>query len=129
LGRRAPLVQSTSQTPDGPLELDVYPGEDCQGVLYADDGHSMAYIKGGYARQTVRCSMTANGVTVTFDKREGAYQPWWKAVRIVVHGWQGGGAAKMAGLALDARVDADAGTIDATISASPLAQTATFTRD
>ena len=29
-----PLVQSTSQTPQGPLSLDVYPGDDCRGTIY-----------------------------------------------------------------------------------------------
>ena len=32
-----PLVQSLSQPPQGPLEMDVYPGPDCQGELYDDD--------------------------------------------------------------------------------------------
>ena len=38
---RQPLVQSTAQKPRGPLQLDVYPGEDCRGDLYLDDGTSV----------------------------------------------------------------------------------------
>jgi alpha-glucosidase len=125
---RQPVVQSTSETPDGPLELDVYPGDDCTGVLYADDGHSMAYEKGGYARQAVRCSVTADGVTVTLDKRDGHYVPWWKTIRVVVHGWQGGGSATLAGRALEASTDADTGTIGATIAAPSNAAVLTFRR-
>lgn len=116
---RQPLVQSTAEMPDGPLELDVYPGDGCHGVLYADDGHSMDFAKGGYARQTVRCSVTADGVTVRFDKREGRYAPWWKAIRVVVHGWQGAASAALGGRKVAAAVDAAAGTASFTIPDQP----------
>ena len=43
-----PLVQSTKETPDGPLTLDIYPGPDCQGSVYLDDGISLAYRRGGF---------------------------------------------------------------------------------
>src|ERR1700723_3338452 len=33
----APLVESTGETPQGPLTLRVYTGEDCEGTLYQDD--------------------------------------------------------------------------------------------
>ena len=46
------LVQSTSETPQGPLSLDVYPGDDCRGTIYADDGHSMAYAQTGLSSAT-----------------------------------------------------------------------------
>ena len=55
---RQPLVQSTQQKPEGPLSLDMYPGDDCDGVLYADDGHSMAYAGRGFLRQRLRCAAT-----------------------------------------------------------------------
>jgi alpha-glucosidase len=118
---RASLVQSTTETPVGPLELNVYPGEDCRGVLYADDGHTMAYTKDGYARQMVRCTATAEGVAVNFDKREGAYSPWWKAIRVVVHDWQGAAHATLGGHALAATVDAEAQTASLTIPDQPRA--------
>ena len=47
---RQPLVQSTMQVPQGPLELDVYPGEDCRGELYFDDG---VHITGPSLRQSI----------------------------------------------------------------------------
>jgi hypothetical protein len=34
---------------------------------------------------------------VSFDAREGSFQPWWKSLDIVVHGWDGGAHAKLAG--------------------------------
>ena len=37
-----PVIQSTSELPKGPLMLRVYPGTNCQGSLYQDDGATMA---------------------------------------------------------------------------------------
>ena len=87
---RQPLVQSTTQTPDGPLTLDIYPGEDCRGMLYADDGHSEAYRDGAFLRQAIRCEVTVQGLAVVFDKREGRHQPWWKQIEVVIHAWRSG---------------------------------------
>src|SRR6202044_3645865 len=61
------LVQSTSETPQGPLSLDVYPGDDCRGTIYADDGHSMAYTGQSYLRQQVRCIQTDAGIDIDFN--------------------------------------------------------------
>lgn len=83
---RQPLTQSTSATPEGPLELHVYPGADCRGTLYWDDGIS---TRGASLRQELRCAVTADGLTLEFDKREGGFKPWWSAIRVTVHGWDG----------------------------------------
>eukprot|EP01037_Dinobryon_pediforme_P006390 gene6390-6456_t len=84
---RQPLVQSTAQVPDGPLQLHIYPGADCAGEIYDDDGHSMNFAHGEFMRQTVRCTADANGVqTITFDAREGRFRPWWKSIALIVHG-------------------------------------------
>jgi alpha-glucosidase len=87
------LVQSTSETPQGPLSLDVYPGDDCRGTIYADDGHSMAYTRDDYLRQRVRCVQTDAGIDIDFDAREGRFQPWWHQVTVRVHHWSGGAQA------------------------------------
>jgi alpha-glucosidase len=92
-----PLVQSTSQTPQGPLSLDVYPGDDCRGTIYADDGHSAAYAQQGYFRQRVHCVETAIGIDLDFDAREGQFQPWWHQVAVRVHHWRGGAQAFLDG--------------------------------
>jgi alpha-glucosidase len=76
-------VQSTSETPKGPLELDVYPGDDCRGEIYLDDGIS---IEGPSLRQEVRCAVTPTGVSLSFSNRQGAYRPWWKQIEVRVHG-------------------------------------------
>ena len=41
-----PVVQNVDEAPQGPLELRVYPGPDCHGDLYQDDGNTFAYQKG-----------------------------------------------------------------------------------
>jgi alpha-glucosidase len=86
---RQPLVQSTSETPGGPLYLDIYPGPDCSGTLYFDDGHSMEFTKGAYLRQTIRCSVVDGQLTVVFEPRQGTYAPWWKQAVLTVHGIAG----------------------------------------
>lgn len=91
------LVQSTSETPRGPLSLDVYPGDDCRGTIYADDGHSMAYTQQGYLRQRVHCLKTDAGIDLDFDAREGRFQPWWHQVTVRVHHWSGGALAFLDG--------------------------------
>jgi alpha-glucosidase len=108
---RQPLVQSTAQKPEGPLQLDVYPGEECVGTLYEDDGHSLAYTRRGYLRQAVRCTLTAEGLTIDFALREGTFKPWWSKVAITVHGWTGGATVMVASKRIDAMIDGMAHTI------------------
>ena len=83
----APLVQSTDEKPAGPLTLRVFPGDNCQGTLYQDDGTSFDFRKGGYLREHFACSVATDGsITVIIAKREGSFQPWWTSVRIEVVG-------------------------------------------
>lgn len=82
-----PLVQSTSERPEGPLTLRVYPGADCKGSLYQDDGTTFDYQKGGFLRLHFSCEMTANGWKVNISAREGQYKPWWNTIRITLFGW------------------------------------------
>jgi alpha-glucosidase len=80
---RQALVQSIAETPNGPLELHVYPGDDCRGELYLDDGVS---IEGASLRQAITCHVTAKGVSLHFARREGSYPPWWKSIQVTLHG-------------------------------------------
>jgi alpha-glucosidase len=82
---RQPLVQSTSETPRGPLSIDIYPGPDCRGTIYLDDGHSMAFEQGHYLRQSIECSIEGGNLQLTFHPRQGDYPPWWKQMKLVVH--------------------------------------------
>jgi len=81
-----PLVQSTAETPQGPLTLRVYPGKDCKGTLYMDDGRSFAYKQGNYLRMEFTCSETPGGITVHIGPHQGSYVPWWKDVQVEIYG-------------------------------------------
>jgi alpha-glucosidase len=100
---RQPSVQSTSETPRGPLAIDVYPGPDCAGTLYADDGHSLAYRQGDFYRRTIRCTRDAAGLTIRFAAPEGRFAPWWRQITVTVHG-----AARPTAVLLDGRTVASA---------------------
>ncbi len=108
---RQPLVQSTAEQPKGPLRLDVYPGADCSGELYDDDGHSMAFTRGGFFRQTVRCTVTPEGMSIDFAPAEGRYAPWWTAIAVTVHGWSGPAVVRRGGGDVASRVDAAASAL------------------
>jgi len=103
---RQPLTQSTATMPHGPLSLDVYPGDDCRGEIYQDDGHSMGYTRGVYLRQHLRCELHDDALTLSLDRREGEFHPWWSQLRVTVHGWQGAASASMQGHAVATSVDA-----------------------
>lgn len=93
-----PLVQSTAQTPQGALTLDVYPGADCSGSLYLDDGHSMGFARGHYLRQLFRCEQLKSGeLKIEFLRREGDYAPWWKRIALAVHDFPKGGTIELHG--------------------------------
>lgn len=79
-----PLVQSTEETPAGPLELRVYPGQRCEGSLDFDDGHTFEYQQGEYLRQTFTCTTADSAGRVQFSAREGKFRPWWKTIDVVI---------------------------------------------
>lgn len=98
---RQPLVQSTAETPKGALEINVYPGVDCAGSLYLDDGVSFAYKRGAFLRQALRC----DAGSLSFAAREGSYKPWWTGFEVVIHGWTGAAPrVTLAGRAIPAKV-------------------------
>jgi alpha-glucosidase len=81
-----PVVQSTNEKPDGPLELRVYMGEDCSGALYQDDGHTFAYQKGDFLRVNFTCEVTPQDMTVTSTIEKDAYKPWWTSTLLEIYG-------------------------------------------
>ena len=81
-----PVVQSTNEKPDGPLELRVYMGEDCHGTLYQDDGHTFAYQKGDFLRVNFTCEITPQDMTITSKVEKNAYQPWWNSTQLKIFG-------------------------------------------
>ena len=84
----APVVQSTNETPDGPLILRVYQGDPCTGEIYQDDGKSYSYLDGAYLRIKVTCRQTEEGLRIEIGAHEGSYPAWWKRLRIEIYGWR-----------------------------------------
>jgi alpha-glucosidase len=83
----APLVQSTQEIPQGPLTLRVYPGLECHGSLYADDGHTFAYKSGEFLKMKFTCEMTlSGGLTLHVGAHEGTFRPWWSQLQVEVFG-------------------------------------------
>ena len=83
----APLVQSTDETPQGPLTLRIYAGDPCTGSLYLDDGKSYAFQQGAYLRMNFGCRITAQGMDIEIGAHQGSFRAWWKEIRIEIYGW------------------------------------------
>jgi len=83
-----PLIQSTDEKPRGPLTLRVYPGKDCRGSVYLDDGKTLAYTRGEFVRIDFSCTITSLGVELHVGERSGSYLPWWKTIHLEVYDWQ-----------------------------------------
>ena len=81
-----PLVQSTAEQPQGPLTLRVFPGPDCRGKLYQDDGVTFAYKHGESLRMNFTCDVSADGIAVHIGRHEGRYPAWWKEIIVEVNG-------------------------------------------
>ncbi len=77
-----PVVQSTDELPSGPLTLRVYPGHDCRGSLYLDDGKTYAYTRGEYLRVEYSCHSEGDSLTITISEHKGKYKPWWKEIQL-----------------------------------------------
>ena len=81
-----PLIQSTSEIPQGPLLLRVYPGRECKGSLYLDDGKSLAYRHGEFLRMQFTCAVQGNAVKLHIGPHQGSYQPWWSNLQVELYG-------------------------------------------
>jgi alpha-glucosidase len=81
-----PVVQNVDETPKGPLEVRVYPGPECRGDLYQDDGNTFAYQKGDYVRIRFTCEASTEKVSVHISAAQGPYHPWFKDMQVMVYG-------------------------------------------
>jgi alpha-glucosidase len=84
----APLVESTNQTPQGPLTLRIYAGDNCSGTLYQDDGRTYAYKSGAFLRMNFTCEITPQGFQLRAASQQGTYPAWWKNIRVEIYGWK-----------------------------------------
>jgi alpha-glucosidase len=82
----SPVVQSSGETPRGPLTLRVYPGDGCSGELYQDDGKTYAFQRGVYLRMKFSCNKTTEGMRIDISSHEGSYPAWWKEMHVEIFG-------------------------------------------
>jgi alpha-glucosidase len=83
----APIVESSNESPRGPLTLRVYAGEQCSGQLYQDDGKTYAYTRGDFLRMQFSCQQGEDGLEVRIGAHQGSFPAWWKQIQLEVHGW------------------------------------------
>ena len=103
------VVQSTSETPTGPLTLQIYPGKDCHGEVYLDDGVSFDFRRGQFLRMSFTCEISGGTLSVKASAHEGSYPAWWKTIRMQVFGAEGGGTAAVQGSGTAPAVSFDSG--------------------
>jgi alpha-glucosidase len=112
----APLVQSSDETPQGPLTLRVYAGDACAGHLYMDDGKTYAYKNGASLRIDFNCEVTTDGLKLTLGKHEGSYPAWWRQIHIEVYGWSPREhTARINGKNIDVEAGSSSGNIALTV--------------
>lgn len=81
-------VMHVEQTPAGPLQLRVFPGPNCAGDLYVDDGNTLSYQHGEFERAHFSCSLSANSLNIDVSHVHTAYQPWFHQVQFTVYGME-----------------------------------------
>lgn len=86
-----PVIEYVGQNPNGPLTLRVYPGPNCLGDLYTDDGDTLAYQKGEFLRVHFKCEAAGGNVKLNIGAGEGPYHPWFKNLQVLLYG---GGAVR-----------------------------------
>jgi len=113
-------VQNTDERPQGPLEISVYPGPDCRGSLYQDDGNTLAYTRGEFLRMQFSCDARPDSLRFRFSTLQQGYKPWWTSMKIVFFGL----TSQPRQLSLDGKTlgdfqfDAAAGTVTVNLSAA-----------
>jgi alpha-glucosidase len=90
-----PLVQSTNETPKGPLTLRVYApgphvGRPCEGRLYLDDGKTLNYRRGEFLRMNFTCTASDGRLHIHIGAHQGSYPAWWTAIRTEVYAGSSG---------------------------------------
>ena len=81
-----PVVENTDEVPEGPLQISVYPGPDCHGSLYQDDGNTLAYMRGDFLRMEFACDSQPDTLRWNFSSTHSGYKPWWNSMKVVFFG-------------------------------------------
>lgn len=85
---QSPPVQHTGEVPQGALVLEVFPGADCGGQLYLDDGKTLSFREGELRRIKYSCSIDEKRIKIVAIS-EGEFPAWWNSISLVVHGING----------------------------------------
>jgi alpha-glucosidase len=80
-----PVVQNTDETLKGPLDLKIYPGPNCAGSIYQDDGNTFNYQKGDFLRQTFTCEAASGSLKVHLAAPEGTFHPWFHDLKLTIY--------------------------------------------
>jgi len=80
------VVQDTTELPQGPLELMVYPGPGCQGSLYQDDGNTLNYTRGEFLRMRFGCDRQPGLWKFDLSTTTASYKNRWNSTEIVFFG-------------------------------------------
>jgi alpha-glucosidase len=81
-----PVVQHTGEMAGKPLEVQVFPAAASEGILYEDDGETMAYAQGASMRRRFSQSRTATTTTIDVAAPEGSFRPTARDLVVSVHG-------------------------------------------
>ena len=118
-----PVVQNTDEVPQGPLQISVYPGPDCKGSLYQDDGSTFAYQRGEFMRMQFTCESRPDSLLLKLSTPQAQYKPWWSEMKFLFYGF----ASKPHELTVDGRnisdweYDPGKGMISLTLAATQAA--------
>jgi alpha-glucosidase len=80
-----PVVQNTDETPKGPLELKIFPGPNCAGSIYQDDGNTFAYQKGEFLRQSFTCEIVTGALKIHLAAAGGTFHPWFHDLNFTIY--------------------------------------------
>jgi alpha-glucosidase len=83
-------VQNTTETPEEPLILDVWPFGESDGTLYEDDGATEAYRQGAYRRTSFHCAVKGDEIRLTLAAPEGTFVPRARSPLVRLHGLASG---------------------------------------
>ena len=70
-----PVIQHTGEMAGQPLQVQVYPAATSQTEWYEDDGESLGYQRGDWARRQFRQQRDDKTITITASALEGRYRP------------------------------------------------------
>ena len=79
-----PVIQHTRQLPGGPLELQIYPGEDATFTLVEDDGETTDYLKGQVRRTTFTWQDNTGRIELEDAKGHTPARMFFKSLHVVL---------------------------------------------